>query len=178
MENSQETRYPNKLLYGFIALCAVLFSVLMFLSYKADASLATNDTGLAVASYKYYSGLLKLINLIGFLALLTYANIYFIRLKLGGLLFIVTFIFAALFINLYYAYLSESFFHYRKEHGLWGGEFSLAPFKGLIVSALVLALVTANYMVINMIVKEREKKKKVASKQTAVQPDLPQNDPS
>lgn len=179
MEKKEETRYPTRLLYGFIALTGMLFAGLMYVSYMADSSLGSEDAIAAVERYKRYALLLKLICLLGFTVLLAYANFYFIRNKVGGLLFIVAFIVPALFINIYYSYLSEIFFLYRRTHGLWEGEFSMAPLKGLIISALLLAFVGANYMVLKTIINERKNRKgKLSGKPTKDQPVPPQSGPN
>jgi len=158
MEVEKETRYPNSLLYGFIVITAILFVAMVFFAYISDAGLTKDILPVKGAeNFNRNTHYLNMINIIGFFIMLIYSNIYYWKKRQGGLLFIVTFILSTLFTNLYYTYLSEVFFHYKKVNGLWEGGFSLAPFFGFIITACILALVATNYVVLKKLIKEKRK---------------------
>jgi hypothetical protein len=156
MTLQSETRYPNKLLYGFIAVTAIFFIGMVCLAYLADSALTGPLSPAEAASrYTLFTGYMNWLNMAGFVIMLVYSNVYFLKKQQGGLLFIVTFILSALFANLYFAYLSETYFHFKKKTGLWEGGFSLAPFFGFIITAGILALVVTNYVILKKLLRER-----------------------
>jgi hypothetical protein len=110
-----------------------------------------------VAQYTHYTkGLMRGTYIIAFL-LLALANILYMRkVAFNKWAFIMTALFFAVFVSLDTMYLAEAYFHFKKNNGLWRGEFSISGFGGLIYSLMASALIGFNYWFLKSITGRRK----------------------
>jgi hypothetical protein len=143
---------PDRIFLMAMMVLLVLLSVLSFHILRTLNSDDSPDT--ILYEYHTYDSILVMANPIGFVILLVLSNVSYVR-QSRGFFFLVTFLIFAIFTMMDYAYISDTFFHFRKRNGMWKGEFSIAFLMGVILCVIAGAVALVNYLVLATIKKHK-----------------------
>jgi hypothetical protein len=146
---------------GFLMLATLACGELAYLCFSL---LNRSDLRVAdrVSDFLRYDNILISVIQISFIALLVLANwAYFLQLRLTKWAFLIALGFFSLFILLDSIFISETFFHFKKQNNLWKGEFSITGLSGLLMCFVAALFVVANYWLNELLMKRAEMKHKI-----------------
>jgi hypothetical protein len=135
----------GKYFFSFIGLAALVLSYLCYVVVKALHSGESTDT--VLYTYHTYDRIISLAVPAVFVLSLILSNIGFLKYQ-RGIFFLIPFIVFAAFTLLDYAYLSDEYFRFRKNAGLWKGEFSIAVLMGLFICFVAGSITVINYLIL------------------------------
>lgn len=155
--SGESVSYKN-IFFGFLMLATLACCNLTYLCFSV---LNRSDLRVAdrVSDFVRYDKILISVIQISFIALLVFANwAYFHRLRLTKWTFLIALGFFSFFILLDYVFISETFFHFKKQNDLWKGEFSITGLAGLLICFVAALFVVANYWINGLLIKRTEMK--------------------
>lgn len=161
--SGESVTYKN-FFFGFLMLATLVCGELAYLCFSV---LNRSDLRVAdkVSDFVRYDNILISVIQISFIALLVLANwAYFHRLQLTKWVFLIAFGFFSFFILLDYIFISETFFHFKKQNDLWKGEFSITGLAGLLMCFVAALFVVTNYWLNGLLMKRTEMKHSVEVK--------------
>jgi hypothetical protein len=158
--SGESVSYKN-IFFGFLILATLVCGELAYLCFSV---LNRSDLRVAdrVSDFLRYDNILISVIQISFIALLVLANwAYFRRLRLTKWVFLIALGFFNFFILLDYIFISETFFHFKKQNDLWKGEFSITGLAGLLMCFVAALFVVANYWLNGLLMKRAEMKRRI-----------------
>lgn len=132
----------------YLAVLAVSIGIMVFFTYYSWSWL--QSIGVPVAAlegYAYHANLAWAVLWLSSVLLLILANA--ILWKNGKAVAIwVTFLYFAVFVLVWYFWLDQSYFQFKKANGLWDGSFSVGPIFGVILVVIAGVVVFADQFVV------------------------------
>jgi hypothetical protein len=161
--SGESVSYKN-IFFAFLTVSILSCFQLVYMSFsildRSDLLLADR-----VSDFMRYDNILISVIQISFIGLLVLANWgYFRQLRLTKWAFIIALSFFNFFVLLDYIFIAETFFHFKKQNGLWKGEFSIAGLAGLFMCFVATLFVVANYWLNGLLMKRVEMNNKIKVK--------------
>lgn len=137
---------PSRIARVYAITTVIGVSICLFLSYKCIH--AFSERGMAEDKAHifedYQSMLIYFLNL-GFILMIIFSNLHSMASKkVTWVLYLLTFGVYAAFAVIDDFFLEDTFFHFKKMHQLWQGEFSLASISGILSLTFSAALTAFN----------------------------------
>ena len=141
----------NKIYLAVLAVALVVMSFLTFYSHSWLGSIG--DPKITKEFYEFYAGLSSTFFWLSSFVLLILANVLLWKTRRGWALW-ATLGFFTVFTIARYFWLEQAFFAFKKDKGLWQGEFLLSPFIGVIIIIVAAVIFFFNHF-LNLRLKER-----------------------
>jgi hypothetical protein len=124
--------------WGTLAVLSVAYSLLAWKAYQATNPNIPNDSAEQAAStYLTWGRYLDSVVYIGLIPIALALWLCWANAPQGKKLLTLALVFLWFFVAVDFIYLAERYFHFKKSHDIWAGEFSLSGLVGIIWAILV-----------------------------------------
>lgn len=138
----------NKIFLGLLAAAALAMSVLTYLQYSWLQSI-TKPADVA-ANYHFYDNIYSSVLWISSLILVIFGSVILWKQRKSWAMWI-SLAYFAVFVIIQTWWLGEMFFRYKKQNGLWQGEFSLGGLFGVLLCVVgVIIVFFAQFILLRM----------------------------
>lgn len=132
----------------YFALLAASIALMAFVSYYSWSWLHSIGSPIdAIANYGFWDSLSWGLLVVTSLVLIVYGNVI-LWLSRNAWALWSGFLYFAVFVLLRYFWFDQSLFQFKKTNNLWDGSFSVGPLLGVILVAIVAAIVFCNQLLV------------------------------